>query len=581
MERAMSDRERVALALFGLSGAVFLPGAYDRFDLPKLAWFAAAVALGLSAVPRGRLPRVVLAGLALGVLLLSVQAIESSSALTRLIGRAPRYEGLLALSVYVGAAVCGARLLGPARARGASTWFLDWLAVAAIAIAIEAVLETAGLYPLESNVARPGSLLGNASEQGAWAALALGPLAAVALRTRRPLQIAGALAAVTALDCSLSRGAYLGGAVVVAILLVLLPTPRQRVTLLVCTALAVIAVIALPTSRNRVTGTSPLAGETVSGRRLLWGETLHVIASNPLLGVGAGGYVDALPRHQTVRYEREIGPQTLPDSPENWLLQAAVAGGLPLLLISVALAALLLARGLRVALAERDAVDSGAFGGMLAGVAGYGTALLFYFTSPVSTPLATLFAGALLAQAPAGQFRRWRAVACGAFGLLTVVLVLAALAEIPLRAGLVAAAKGQVGPADADFRAARVLRPWDPAIDESASHAFAGLTSAGVASAAAAGVPWAARALSATPDSVQVIADAATIDLARGRARTAADLLNHALAQDPFDGDLRVSAAATALVLGRRSEAIALAEQALVDDPGNPRALQLIALARR
>jgi tetratricopeptide (TPR) repeat protein len=362
---------------------------------------------------------------------------------------------------------------------------------------------------------------------------------------------------------------------------VLLPTNRQRVALLACAALAVIALIALPTSRARVTGTSPLASETVNGRQLLWGETLHVIASNPVVGVGVGGFVDALPRHQTLRYEREIGPQTLPDSPENWLLQAAVAGGPALLLISMALAALLVAQGLRAGLAEKTAAGGGELGGMFAGVAGYGTALLFYFTSPASTPLATLLVGAVLAQAPTRQLRGSRTVACSAFGVLTVVLVLAALAEIPLRAALVAAGKGQLAPAQADFRAARTLRPWDPAIDAAAGHAFAELTSAGVAGAAAVGEPWAARALRATPDSVQVIADAATIDLAQGRARTAAALLQHALDQDPLDGDLRVSAAAAALVLGRRSEAITLAEQALVDDPGNPRAAELIALARR
>jgi hypothetical protein len=573
--------------MFGLGGAVFLPGAYDRFDLPKLAWCAAAIAVAMWAPPRGRLPRLVSAAVAVGVALLSVHALSSDAALTRLIGRAPRYEGLLGLSVYIGAAAAGARLLGPDRARGSTTWLLDFVAIAAIAIAIEAVLETAGLYPLQSNVARPGSLLGNASEQGAWGVLALGPLAALAVWRRRPLHVAGAIAATTTIDCSLSRGAYIGAAITVAILLPLLPGHRQRVALLVCSAIAAVAVFTLPTSRARVTGTSPLASETVSGRGLLWGETLHVIASEPLVGVGVGGFVDALPRHQTLRYEREIGPQTLPDSPENWLLQAAVDGGLPLLAISVALAAATIARGLRATLAEPEQADRAALAGMVAGVAGYGVALLFYFTSSGATPLAMLFAGALLAERlPTGaaltsRIKRTRVAAAVGFGVLTVVLVPAALAEIPLRSAILSSSRGAVATADANFRAARTLRPWDAAIDEDASHAFAELASSNVAGAATAGVPWASRSLSATPDSVQAIADAATIDLGTGRAVTAATLLDHALALDPLDGDLRIAAAGAALVLGRRDQAIALAEQARADNPADPRIAQLIALARR
>ncbi len=567
--QAISDRERAALALFALSGAVFLPRAFDRFDFPKLAICAAAIALALSVAPRGRLPRPVLVALVAGVLLLSIGALTSEAAVARLIGRSPRYEGLISLSVYIGAAVAGARLLGPRRGRGSASWLLDWLALATIAIAIEAVLEAAGLYPLQSNVARPGGLLGNASDQGAWGALAAGPLIAVALTRRRLLHIAGAIAAAVAVDCSASRGAYLGGIVTVAILLALLPTRRLRLALVVFAAIAALGVYIQPTPRARVTGTSPLATDTANGRVLLWQETLHLIAAHPLIGVGAGGYVDAIPRYATLRYERDIGPQSVPDSPENWLLQAAVAGGLPLLAISLGLAALVGLRGLRAARAAPDPLDGAALAGMLAGLGGYGAALLFFFTSPATTPLAALLAGALLAEEPARKLIRRRVVACAAFGVLTIVLALAALAEIPLRAALVAAGKGQVAVAQSDFTAARALRPWDPAIDDYASYAFAELTSSRIAGAASVGARLAARALSATPGSTEVIADAAAIDIAQGRARLAARLLDDQIPKDPLDGTLRLSAAAAALVLGQRQRVIELAEQAGADDPGD------------
>ena len=584
--RGFSDRERVALALFALSGAVFLPDAFDRFDFPKLAVYAVAIALAVSVAPRGRLPRAVLVAVAAGVLLLAVGALNSDAALTRLIGRPPRYEGLIGLSIYIGAAVSGARLLGPLRAHGASVWFLDWLALATIAVAVIAVLETAGHYPLQSNVARPGSLLGNASDQGAWAALVLGPLLAVALTRRRPLQIAGAIAAAVALDCSASRGAYLGGIVTVVVLAPLLGSHRLRLWLLLFSAVAALGVFVQPTPRARVTGSSPLATDTANGRVLLWHETLHLIAEHPIFGVGAGGFVDALPRYATLTYERDIGPQSVPDSPENWVLQAAAAGGLPLLAITVGLVVMLAIRGLKAADAEADPVEAAVLAGMLAGVAGYGAALLFFFTSPASTPLAMLFAGGLLSTQPARSLpRRITApniAACAGFGVLAVVLAAAALAEIPLRSALVAAGKGQVASAQADFRAARTLRPWDPAVDDYASYAFGELASSNVAGAGAAGGPWAQRALSATPDSTEVVADAAAIDLAQGRAQLAAHLLDDQIPNDPLDGTLRLSAAAAALVLGQREKAIRLAEEAGADDPGDVlKVAILIADARR
>jgi predicted Zn-dependent protease len=88
--------------------------------------------------------------------------------------------------------------------------------------------------------------------------------------------------------------------------------------------------------------------------------------------------------------------------------------------------------------------------------------------------------------------------------------------------------------------------------------------------------------LSATPDSTQVVADAAAIDLADGHALRAAHLLDDQLENDPLDGTLRLSAAAAALVLGQREKAIALARQAGADDPGDVlKVAILIADARR
>lgn len=531
----MLARERWAILLLAVAGAAFLPGALDRFVFPKLAFVAGGVALASTVPARGAIPRPALLLLSLAGLLLLAGALAGPTPIQQLLGRPPRYEGVIALPVYLGALVSGARLLGPGRARGSTAWLLDCLAVAALAIGLEAALEAAGLRPLVSNVSRPGSLLGNASDQGAWAVLALGPLAAVGIRLGGRLHQAGAVGAAVALATSGSRGALAGAVVLVIVLAALAPARAARATLIVAGVIVAIAVLALPATRGRVLSRTELSQQTVTGRRLLWGETLDLLGDHPLVGVGPSGYVDTIPAYHSRRYEREIGPANPPDSPHDWLLQAASAGGPALALIALLLAGFVLARGRRALEGERSAGEAVVFGGLLAGLAGYTVALLFYFTSPGTTPLAALFAGALIAQPPRpAAAPAWpRVGVAGAYALLTVVLVVAAFAELPLRSALDEAAAGNLRAADHDLHLARDLRPWDAGVAQIATHAYAALAAQQVTGAAAFGLPWAARELRAYPDSIQALQDAAMLDAAAGRAGAAASELRKARRLEP------------------------------------------------
>jgi O-antigen ligase len=570
----MEPRERWALAALALSGAVFVPLALNRFVFAKLALAAAAIVLAFAVRPRGRLPRAAVALLLASAIVLMLAALTGQTPLAQFLGRPPRYEGVFVLPVYLGALLAGTRLLGPGRARGSMAWFLRWLAVAAVAIGVEALAEAAGLRPLASDVARPGSLLGNASDEGAWALLALGPLANVALRVRGRLYAVGAIGAASALVCSGSRGALLGAGALAAVLAVLAPRPRLRVLIVGALAGVALCAVALSASRSHVLGRSALARRTVTGRRLLWQETAQLLSARPVLGVGPSGYVDAIPRYNTRSYELAVGPANPPDSPHDWILQSAAAGGLLLALLAVALAALTLLQGARALGTQRTRGEAVAVAGMLAGLSGYAVALLFHFTSPGTTPLAAVFAGALLAVRPrgdsaisaahrqAGPARRlgwvsrapvawWpcrvaRAVRSTAFGALVLVLGAAALAEIPLRSALVAAASGHFVAANEDFRIAEALRPWDLAITAIAGHAYATLAGAGSSSAARFGVGWSERDVAAFPHSVQALADAATLAAAGGEHARAAALLARALRVDPNNPDLRARAQALA-----------------------------------
>lgn len=593
----MLSRERTALALLAIGTAVFLPEALNRFVFPKLAVLAVGALLAASVPSRGRLPRASVAMLVVSALILLAAALNGATPLAQILGRAPRYEGVFVLPVYLASAVAGSRLLGAGRARGSTAWFLRWLAIAALAVGIEAVLETTGLRPLSSNVARPGSLLGNASDEGAWAVLVLGPLASVALRVRGRLYIAGAIAAAAALVCSGSRGALAGAVVLAAVLVVLAPRRQLRVAIVGALAIVAIGAIALPATRSRVLGQSPLAGHTVTGRRLLWGETVRLLGAHPVLGVGPSGYLDAIPAYHTRRYELEVGPANPPDSPHNWILQAAGAGGLLLALLAVALAALTLREGYRAASDQPTGGEAAAITGMLAGLAGYAFALLFHLTSPGTAPLAAIFAGALLAgrkaTEPQTQPGESRALPLASFdraiasplaarlrkpirlttsvvlGALVIVLSSAAFAELPLRSAILAAASGHFASANRDFHIAEVLRPWDADISATAAHAYATLASDGITSAAQAGAPWSTAELGTYPDSIQALADAATLDLARQRPAAAAHLLSRALGHDPTNPDLDAEAAEVALAKHDPRAAIVLLREAKALAPEN------------
>ncbi len=513
-----------------------IPGALNRFVFGKLVLADAGVLAAFLCQARGRLPRSAwLTLIAAGALLIG-GAISSQDPVDRLIGLAPRYEGVLVVFLYLGALVAGARILGPERANGSTAWLMGCLSWVAVAVGSIATLETAGVTVFPGTGSRVGSLLGNASDAGAWAVLCLGPLVATAIVVRRGLYVAGAVAASVALACSGSRGAFVGALALAVVLWVSLGAPRQR-ALVAAVAAAVALVFALPATRTRITGSEPLARRTPQGRALLYEETLRLIVAKPFAGYGLDAFSEEVRRENTDEYERVVGPENPPDSPHDWLLQAAVAGGVPLALLAVFLAALTVVQGWRKLSTQPTEGEAAVSAGLLAGLVGYAVALLFHFTSPGTTPLAAVFAGALLADRTVpGRASRLgrpaRPIAVGIASAALFALVTASVAEIPLHNGIDEAARGNVQSASHQFDVAKAWRPWDAGIAALATHVFATLSEHGIAGAAAAGRSWAREALAAQGRSVPILEDAAAIAFAydeRGRALT---LIERALALD-------------------------------------------------
>jgi O-antigen ligase len=567
----------VAIWLLGLAPAVILPGALNRFVFIKLTLGAAAIACALMAPLPGRLQRGSRILLVLAGITLAAAALLGQAPLAQLIGRAPRYEGLVALSVYLGALLMGAWLLGPGANPALRAHLVRATAVAASLIAFVAVLEALGLHPLATSASRAGSLLGNATEQGAYGAGVVGLcLHAIGRRDRWAIcaVVAGGVLVVT----SASRGALLGlvGAVVVT---VILGSPRVRRVALSCLGVAVVAALALPLTRQRLLMQSPLSGQTVTGRGMEWRETLQLIGQHPLLGVGPSGFLDASPSVQSAQYVRLAGAAPL-DSPHSLPLQIVNGGGAVLLLIAAVLGWFLVANIVKL---RRHTADAPWAIGAAAGLAGWATCLLTHFTAPGSTPLFLLLAGSLLSEPRPGQVRPVRLVvrrvAAAATSVLAAVLLLAAIAEIPLREGLLALQDKDSPTAVADFGMAHALRPWDADLDAQVAHALIAVPLPDLPGSVVDG--YLGRARAALPEDPWVLKDSGLHAGQAGELTDALAYLDHAQRLTPNDPEVYLVRGQVRARTKDTAGAIAdlLASAGL--SPKSPQALQLLATVYR
>jgi O-antigen ligase len=518
--------------MLGLAPAVFLPGALNRFMFIKLALAAAALACALMAGLPGRLQRSSRILLTLAATTLAGSALLGQAPLAQLIGRAPRYEGLVAGSVYLGALLIGAWLLGPGAKPVLRTHLVRATAVAASLIAVVALFEAFGLQPLATSTSRPGSLLGNATEQGAFGAGVVGLcLHAVGRRDRWAIGavVAGGILVVT----SASRGALLGLVAAVA-LTVILGTPRVRRIALSCMGVAAVAALVLPLTRQRLLMQSPLSLQTVTGRWLEWKETLQLFGQHPLLGVGPSGFVDASPSVQSGQYVRLAGAARL-DSPHSLPLQIVDAGGVVLLLVAAVLGWFLVRN---IFTLRRSVADASWAVGTAAALAGWATCLLTHFTAPGSTPLFCLLAGSLLGEARAGPVRRVvRRFAVAAVALLAAVLLSAAIAEIPLRNGLRALQGKDVSTAVRDFGLAHALRPWDADLDAQIAHALIAQPQPAAGGSSAVD-EYLRRARAALPEDPWVLTDSGLRAGQAGKLTAALADLDHAARLAPNDPEV-------------------------------------------
>jgi O-antigen ligase len=588
-----------AIALAAAALVAVLPGAFGRWFLPKETVFAVAVAAAAFLPAAGRLRRSGWIAIVGGALVLLIAALLSDSPFAQVVGRWPRYEGLVTLPVYAAAVWFGARMFGPsARGTRRSEQWLTLLAVAALALTAVSIAEAFGLRPIPSDLTRPGALLGNATDQGIVGAAIAVLLVAPAVRAvidRRiestVLLVAGGLGSLVTVALSGSRAGLLalgvGGLALFAAHLVVRMRSREPVRpLVVGSVVAITAVgtlmLVLPGVGQRVLGLTPSAGQTVADRFLIWNETLPILARDPLFGAGPSGYLDAIAIGHGEQWYRTVTPGTTLDSPHNLVLQALSAGGVPLLLCALALAGLIVVIGARrlwntgtkpPARPARGNDDTDLVAASLAGLAAILIALLTHFTSAATGILAGTLVGILLAVAPATEPRAFRRVRGYALLAWAALLALATSADFSIESALRAPTSSA---SDDHFRSAQALRPWDGDLASIAAQSFTARADSGDPAAAAFGIAWAERALVLIPDSTATRLALGTSLRLDGRMDEAIAVLEPLAESIPLDRDVAVQLGIAHAYAGDHAAALSLWESVLDLHPDDTFVLELL-----
>lgn len=534
-----------AIWLVALAPVAFLPGLEDRWGWPKLCVAAIALLCALWAVPSGSLPRW-LGWLGLSALIVFVvAALLGPAPLAQLLGRAPRYEGIFGLLPIVLTMITGARLFGPASGPDSYRHFANASSLASLSLAAIAGLEAVGLRPIESDLARPGSLAGNATDQGILGAVFVAILGSVLIGSARrtgkasPWVAAGTAAGVFAVATSASRAALIALTIVLiglAARWVLSSTHRTRAVIVAGAVLiaSAVVIVSIPLTRTRLLGTGGLAGQTVTDRVAMWGAALRLVGESPMLGVGASGFMDAVTAVLPADWYRRTDPSVVLDSPHNVVLQVLLAGGIVALILVVMVVVAIAVAGSRQISAATGARRDLLLAASLAW-AGAGVALLTTPTSPTILLTLALLGGAAVARAPRPSHRlahvlTWiLAVACA------VMLIVSAIASRYERLGHLAALSNDLVAADDAFRAAQSLRPGDADIGLAAASAIGGAIERGVIDTAQAAERWADISTQLLPESPRAWEVAGMIALANANPAQATSRLARATELAPVN----------------------------------------------
>jgi O-antigen ligase/Flp pilus assembly protein TadD len=583
--RAEDPFLRISVGIVALALAV-IPLVYWTsltygFSIPKVTVFRVAVAalclLGFVWLAGGQKtfriePPHVLALAFLGWLFAT--SLLSSQPLASLLGLPQRFEGLIGITGYV--VFFWLATAFQDRHLRLVVWAASASAAAAGAIAL---LQSQGLvhFPgLESTAGRVSSTLGNAVYLGSLEAVTLCLTLGLVVESRQAWQ---RVAAVALLACqavglveSGSMGAVVGALAGASTLLALLalasrgrrlrpwlPTSVAYLIVLgLLISVAVGAVFLLSSGDGQVSDI--VAGRDASSQSRLqeWGGALRLIGERPIVGWGLDTFRAEYPRVRSL-LAVQLDP-AVAATPHNQWLYLSYAGGIPALLLYLALLVVLAWRTLAFL---RD--PTGDYARKLlvcllaAGVVAYEAQSLFSFSLVTVTPLAAVLQGGLVAltrRAPSKPLaplvrRRSADLAPGTvvsmvLGIGLLLLSLPFLAEgvrqvMADRAEYAATRSTDLSAALRQFRRAASLSPRDPQYALSLGNAY----------------------YEASPDDPTLVAEALAAYW-QGHGR-------------PAESDLEYSVARVQAATGQLDSAEAGVRATLARDPYHALSLQLLA----
>ncbi len=392
---------------------------------------------------------------------------------------------------------------------------------------------------------RVTGLLGNSTTLGTFGLLAVVVVGWSLATEPRPILWAGAVAASVCIVLSASRGVLVGTVAALAAALVVrrLAAVRPRWQHLAIGAVVItVGTLLVPTTAARVTGSSPFASSTISGRLLLWQDSVQLWLARPVLGAGPSRFVDAINPFHTEAWAAAVGPYAPPDSPHNLLLQVLCSTGV---LGVLALAGL-------AYLAGRDAVRvrSPLLGPAVVVAVGLAATYLTSFTDPVTTTLAAFVVGGALAARPYEQLSTvQRLLPAGLTLALTGFLGGTLLVtEVNYSRALT---DTDPGPA---ARTAITARTWDPDVVRRVAYTVAKRAETATLDTGYLTAPLQA-ACAHLPDSIECLLTLSSVRDSTGDATGALADANAAIAVDPSNVDAHLAAGIALAKLGRYPEA--------------------------
>jgi len=537
----VAEKPPVAAILAAVCLGLVLPVA--ELPLPtdpvmplRIIVLGAVLALGMLAPSRARLSRRMVIALGAGAAVFVVTALIGRTPLLSLIGRYPRYEGLPMIAAYAAALAVGARVLTSAQPRRV---FASAVALGGLVNGIVAVGQA-----VFAGGERVTGLLSNSTTLGTFGLIALVVVGWSLATHARPLLWIGAAGAAACIVLSASRGVLvgLGASVVVALLLRNRAAKPPRWYVLVGGAAVVMAgALLVPSTAARVTGASPFAESTITGRFLLWGESVQLWLAHPFTGVGPSRFVDAINPFHTAQWAAAVGPYAPPDSPHNVVLQVVCATGI------LGVVALLVIG----AMAVRDAlsVRSPQLVTAATVAAGLLATYLTSFTDPITSTLgAFVVGGALAVRHDKPLSKPVRIATATGIGALSLWLGLSLIvAEVQYSRTLTATSP--MSPAQSAIAA----RPWDPDVTRRVAYTVTALAETSGADITYVLVPL-RNACASLPESTECLVTLSTASDVSGDHAAALQAADVALAVDPTNVDAHLARGVALAGLSRSAE---------------------------